>query len=308
MLIGAFIFSLSLWAYSSLNENYYSEIKVPLTVNLPEDRALEVPIEQYLNVKIEGNGWNLFNLNFLKTNAECVINLRSNQLIDSLYQIPRSELLSGINGLTKFEAKDVRPEYLILHTGKISQQEIEINSEIDLVTLPNYIIVGDIEFNPKTVKIRGNDKIIKKIRSWGTESLTIDEIHSDINLTVNLKDTLSGIVKLSTNQVEINAKVQQLAEVTFEDIAIVVKGGKPSGNQYFHPATIDITVRGGVNELQKLTPNKIMAYVLYNELVNDTRGVLKVYVDLPENYTLLRSEPEHVLHFNERKSNYLVNY
>lgn len=301
-LIGAFVFAMALWGYSSLNEIYHSYVNVPLVVELPADRALESPLPESVEVKVEGNGWTLFNLNFMKSNASCNINLKTETIYDSVYRISRSEIITGISGLSKYEPRDVEPDHLELITGKVIENEVPIIPDVTIIPQDNYILVGEYQVSPPSVDIQGNEKIVKKIKSFSTESTKIDNVNSDIKLTLKLKDTLSGIVKTKFEEVEFTAKIEQMAEIIFENIPIVIKGGKLGNYQNLFPIHTNVIIRGGVHEIIKLKKERIMAYVKYNELVTDTKGVLKVYVDLPDNFQLLKSEPEYIYHYIEREA------
>lgn len=299
-LMGAFVFAIALWGYSSLNEIYHSYINVPLRIELPANRALESPLPKSIEVKVEGNGWSLFNLNFMKSNALCNINLKSENIFDSVYRITRSDIITGISGLSKYEPRDVEPDFLELITGKVSEFEVPIIPDVVIETQANYIIVGDYQVSPQTVNIEGNDKIVSKIKSFSTEATKILNVNSDIKITLKLKDTLSGIFKTKFNEVEFTARVQQLAEKQFDNLPLVIKGGKLSYNQFIYPDEISIIIQGGVDEIANLKKERIMAYIKYNELVTDSTGVLKIYVDLPENYKLLKSYPEYIYHYIQR--------
>lgn len=306
--IGSFVFAIALWGYASLNGDYVTLISIPLSTVLPENRALEQPLPEEVSVKVEGTGWNLFNLNFLKSSAQCEINLSDKNINDSLYLINRSEIITSISGLNKFEPRDVYPDNFLLKTGKISEYEVPVISTVELNTFPNYKIVGDIIIKPETIKIRGNEKLVKNINFWNTEYLQFDELNSDITINVPLKDTLSDIISLSTDKVEIKVAVEQMAELILEDVPLVVKGGKMSEYQFLYPSKVKLIIQGGVHQLQKINKERVLAYVNYNDLISDSTGILKTYADIPDDLKLLSVEPQYVYHYIERKGSKFAKY
>lgn len=306
--IGAFIFAIALWSYASLNGEYVTLVKVPLSTVLPENRALEEPLPQEISVKVEGTGWNLFNLNFLKSSAKCQIDLSDKMISDSIYRINRTDIITSITGLNKFEPRDVYPDNMLLKTGQISEYEVPVIGNLELNTYPNYKIVGDIEIKPDKIKIRGNEKLVKNINFWDTEYIRYEELNSDISFKVPLKDTLSGIIDLSRDQVEINVKIEQMAELRIDDIEISYKGGKPGISQIIYPRTASIVIQGGVNQLQNISRDKVMIYLNYNDLLNDSTGLIKTHADVPDQIKLLKIEPEYVYHYIEFINRSLANY
>ena len=306
--IGAFVFAIALWGFASLNGEYMTLVRIPLSARLPSDRALENPLPENLTVKVGGTGWNLFNLNFLKSAAQCEIDLSDKTINDSLYRIDRAEIITSISGLSKFEPRDVYPDNLILKTGKVSEFEVPIIPNIDLETDKDYILIGDLRLDPPTVIIRGNEKIVKNIKSWATVYQVIPDVNSDFKTNVMLKDTLNGIIELSRKDVQVSADIQQMAEITFNDLQLVVKGGKLGEDQILFPSTVSVTLRGGVKVLNKLTGDRIMTYIDYSQLINDSTGVLKTYADFPDGIELLRIEPKYIRHYYFKENNNLKNY
>ena len=67
------------------------------------------------------------------------------------------------------------------------------------------------------------------------------------------------------------------------------------------PPKIFITLRGGVDELSKLTSENINSFIEYKSLENDSTGFVTPLFDLPENISILKYEPKQFKYIIKKK-------
>ncbi len=304
--IAAFLFAVSLWGYTSLNEKYTTRINIPLEVQLPNDRALEESLPDDISLEVKGSGWHLFNIFFFNTSENCFIDLSKKRITDSIYTISRTDILKGVRNLMNLEATDVLPEYMQLITGKITEKEVPVYPDLEVIPRDGFITAEAVKVQPRKVMIRGNDKIIKNVNSWQTARRTMKDVYTDINIKVPLKDTLGGIVDLIPNQVRLASRVEQFAEVTIYDVPVRVTGGVLSKEHTLSAKKIDITVRAAASILDNLTADKFTVTLNYRDILTDSTGIVLPKIESRDKLVILKSHPEVIYHYKRFKESLIA--
>lgn len=293
--IGAFIFSIGLWAYSSLNQEYKTFLSIPLTVELPENRALENPLPTYITIEAKGTGWQLFNNIFLSSSAKCDINLAGTKIKDNAYEINREQILKNIE-VSNVQILNVLPESIYLQTGPVGDYSVPIESMVNIEPRKGFTQVGDVEIKPDLVLISGNDKIVANIQKWTTKNVTFSDAFHTFVAPVDLNDTLMNVLKLNLKTVKAYVNIQQTAEKVFNDVVLKIKGGTLPVSQNLSPNIFTVTIQGGVNLLSTLNSDDFYVYINFSDLMTDSTGIIKPNVKLPANVKLLSIDPPYLYH------------
>ncbi len=297
--IGSVLFAISLWIYTSLNDEYITNVRIPLKVELPENRAPERQPPENLTVKVQGTGWQLFNLSVFNSAKECRLTLDESKFnLDSI-NVTRIELLNSMLGMVNVEPKDVYPEQVSIYTGLIGEKYVKIKLMVNIETKQGFRRVGGLSFKPDSILIRGNKKLIKDINYWPTEELSFKNLYESFEYEVELKDSLAEIVELSESVVLISGEIQQEAEITIPDVNISVRGTKPRINYTINPQRIEITLVGGIKQIENVNPGKISAFVNSYSIVNDTTGIIIPNIVYPDSLELFRIKPSYLYLYKE---------
>jgi hypothetical protein len=295
-LIGAVLLSIALWSYTSLSDTYISLVKLPLIINLPQDRAIEVNPPEKISIEVRGSGWEIFNLVFFNTTAKVEIDLAKENIKDSIYRINRNDIIKNVFHLTNLQAIDVVPNQIVLYTGSRINKEVAVKSNLTIIPKDGFMLIGDQNIQPPIVTISGNEKALKNIEEWMTSYTIIDKVFQDFNVNIPLLDTLQNIVQLSRNNVNITGNIQQIAELTFYDIPININGGSLPDNHTISPKFLKIVVRSGIDELDDLLPENIEASINFSDLINDKTGYIKPNITLPDKIEVINVFPHFISH------------
>ncbi|MFA6570544.1 MAG: hypothetical protein WCT77_04835 [Bacteroidota bacterium] len=296
--IGSIILATALWGYNALNSEYRPVVDIPLTVKLPTDRAIENVLPPKISVKVKGNGWDIFYLMFLTSAAKCNIDLSGKNIKDSLFTVQRADIFKGLEYLMNVEPTDVIPESLVLKTGSIDDKTIPVLSRIDIKPREGFVIVGDVKVEPQYIRVSGNEKIIKSLKKWFTSTYLVKDCYKSQSFVIPLMDSLKETVKLSGKTVTVSFDVQAAAELTIHDVEIKIRGGGSlPKNNYLLPSRINITVRGGVDELTNFDRSKVSAVVEFSDIINDSLGILvpKIIVE-DKTVKIINVEPGFLYH------------
>ena len=296
--LGAMFFAIALWVYVSLSTEYVINTQVPLIIQLPIDRAIEVPPPETIAIDVKGTGWHLFNFLFVGSSANCLINLEKATFTDSVYEISRTDILKGMQHLVNVQAIDavIEDNKLRLITGKAGDYTIPIKSEVTIKPKEGFILVGNVITNPDSLIITGNEKIATAFTEWKTENIKFDNLFLPFSAKVPLSTNFSNIVKLSIKEVDVTADIQQEAAITFADIPVDIIEGKLPKNNYLMPIVIRITIKGGIDDISNLSPDKIKVQVNINKILNDSTGIIIPEIILPKNLKVASINPPYLYH------------
>ena len=154
---------------------------------------------------------------------------------------------------------------------------------------------------PDSVSIQGSSYLVNKIKSIQTESKYFNNVNSDIAGIIKLKDTLSNIVKIDPSQISFYYKVELSAEKSFDDIAVNVINIPEDKEVLLIPPKVNLSVRGGVEQLSQISMSDIKVNVEFNLIESDTLGFIIPEVNIPEELNLLKIEPQKLQYIIKKK-------
>jgi len=295
--LGSILFATSLWGYTSLNHEYTPFVKVPLSVLLPADKAIENPLPENISIKVKGTGWQLFYLIFFNRTKECTVDLSDKAISDNEYIITRTDILKGIQNIVDVEPIDVLPESVKLIIGQLVTRKVPVNPIIAITPRDGFVAMANYKLKPDSIEITGNETTVRNIRFWNTRPTNIDGVYKHTAMSLALSDTLSTIIKLSRSSVNIYFDVQQEADITIYDIPIRIRGGSLPKNHKLKPEKISVIVQGGINQIAEISKYDIDSYIDYNELINDTTGIIKPKIEINEKVNNFYPHPRYIYHY-----------
>ena len=288
ILIFSFIFALALWLYIELNLSYSLDIAIPVEVQTSKSQALSEEIPSTIDVRVKGKGWDLLNMLISKnikynidiTKMKRDTRIATQQFVDERLNIQPSVSILGIN-----------PDTININFDNVSTKVVPVRDNIVMNLKEGYVIVGNPELNPDSVDVQGAGYLINKIKYIPSEVSVFNNVNSDIEGFVNLKDTLSNLVNISTKRVNFRYNVQLSAEKNFEAIDVTVLNVPEDKEVLLIPPKMNLSLRGGVDQLTRFSPNEIIISIEFGKIETDTLGFIIPEVKIPENVNILNMEP-----------------
>jgi len=298
--ITAFIFSVFLWMYVNLNFTYSININVPLDVNMTKNQALSSDLPEFIDVNLKGKGWELLSI-IIKKNIAIKLDLSTykkdtrislSQSVSEILNLPSSLSITGMN-----------PDTLYLTFDNITTKMIRVRNNLRVIPKSGYAIIGDPKVSPDSVKITGAMSVLNKIKYLFTESLTIENVSSNFSREAAIKDTLTNIIKIEPNKITISYKIELSAEKNFEDIEVKILDIPADKEALLIPPKIKLYLRGGVDELSKISAQEINAYIDYRQIENDNLGYVLPEIKLPVEATVIKYEPDKFQYIIKNRNN-----
>ena len=278
-----------MWLYISLIQIYNTELSVPLKVKLTEKQAITTEIPKDINLVIRGKGWDLLGI-LVSKKVEYVLDL-TNYKKDTRINIMQSagEVLNLPLGVS---IVSIYPDALDITFDNITEKIVKVKNNASVTTKDGYIIVGSPLIEPDSIMITGAFSVLSKIKYIPTENVVFENLNSRLTKSVKLKDTLSNLIFYEQKTVNITYNIQLSADKEFDNILVNLINEPGDKEVLIIPPKIKLTLRGGVDDLAKVTSEDLSVSIDYKSLLKDTTGFVIPDIKMPLNLDLLKFEPE----------------
>ncbi len=283
------VFASALWLYISLNLSYSLDVSIPIEILTTKSQALTEEIPNSIDVKVKGKGWDLLNILIskdLKYSLDISKLKKDSKIITEQFVNERLNLQQSVSIL------EINPDTISINFDKVFEKLVPLKNNIVLNLKEGYSIVGNPVLIPDSVKLQGASYLLNKIKFIPTEAKVINNVNSDIQGVVNIKDTLSNLIKVDLKQVNFRYKIQLSAEKNFEDLLINVLNVPIDKEVLLIPPKLNVSLRGGVEQLSQITPSDVIVNVEFGKLENDTLGFVIPDLIIPDETSLLKIEPQ----------------
>ncbi|PKL80621.1 MAG: hypothetical protein CVV25_03730 [Ignavibacteriae bacterium HGW-Ignavibacteriae-4] len=272
-IVGAILLAITLWAYTTLNNEYVTFVKVPLKVIMPNNRAIENPIPQDLDIEVKGKGWDIFNLLFFNTSKEISLDLSKQRIEKNDIEVGRQQILKSVRYIGNLETIDALPDNVEIRTGISGEYFVEVEPNVKIIPTQGFTLVEGPNVEPERIRIKGNNKIVSNIKTWKTEYTIINDVSNKFRVKIALQDTLESIVAKSRQSVFLFGKLEQIAERTFKDVPYTLINGKAESYDIM-PKRFEVTVRGGITAVSQVERSDIELILDANEVYNTSSSTV----------------------------------
>lgn len=282
------IFSILLWVFVSLSDVYFTSFTVPIVFkNIPKGYAIGQVSEKIISLSLKGQGWQLAPLSFGRKHKFAVpVEKKAGEqtvLVRNLY---------GANTwlTSNLQVIETTPHIIKFRLEKIRSKKVQVVIENKINIQNGYGIVSKIKIIPKVITISGARSIIKKINFVKTEPITFLNVENKVSREVPIQ-AIDG-VSFNPKKCLIKFDVERIVEKTFENVTVKVKYTPSTRKILLLPPSITIILRGGMNQLSKMTNKDLQAYITYKQALRDTLGTIVPHITIPPFTELLDVKPE----------------
>ncbi len=286
------IIAIFIWLYAVTEKQYEHIFQAQVVlINQPKDYVVLKNYTKKIGVQIQGSGKLLLRA---LINAKIEINVdiahQTKSPINVKLNLNNLKLPASTTNLTpiKFVDKDT----LVFFIEPIHTKETLINHEIHIQIALGYTIVGGIKVQPQRVLLTGPQRLIEETNFIVTADLKFENVVSDVSGEIELINPYPLDLSMDIQSTKYFADVQLLEEKEFLDISIKVLNAPIGVQASVLPSTLSLKIKGGIEIIDSMNKNDILAYVDYGEYKITGEIFLLPYIELPADLTYFDISPD----------------
>lgn len=187
---------------------------------------------------------------------------------------------------------NIKPDTVTVTLDELIVQKIEIEPDFKGEPAIGYKLLSDeVRLDPNAVLVQGPKSVLEKITSAKTAPIDLVGRIRSFYRTVEVPMP-TGAKPMSESLVSVYVPIrEEFGEQEFKDIPVLVLQTPDIEEDFdLDPEKVDLVLKGSKRYLEKLDPEKIIAYVELNESSKDSYE-LPLQVVLPENVSLKDTQP-----------------
>ncbi len=291
-IIASVILSILVWLSVSMNNQYSVTVRVPFRVSgLSPGLSLASPVPSYILVRIRGTGWQVAS-SYVSTTAS--INFDASTLTRRHTVLTSRDLGYSLDVGSSAQVLGLEPDTVIVNIDSTISKSVPVQPMINVNPREGFMIVGSPEVTPDTVTITGARSLLRNIREWETRPRQFEKVINSISTTIPLSDTLARIVKVSAREAKVSVDVEQVADNTYRNIPIRIEDNRDSANILLLPPTVNVTVRGGINDMASVTPDSFVVSVSMKRLIRSGSIFFHPTVKAPRQLQVISVQPDSI--------------
>jgi hypothetical protein len=283
-------FSIILWGAISLNEEYFTGIKIPVKFLYSADSnaVSKVSVEE-VTLNIKGQGWQLAKL-LLSENLAFTIRTKDRYGKQEISL--KSELEYNSWFSTNLQILEIIPDRISFFVEHAVSRKVKIVPNIKISFEEGYIQTDSIKLSKDSVTIYGPLSEINKIQYVSTKHYTFLDINKKIRERVELEP--QKLFGYSFNSVFVTIDAQKVVDKTFTNISVEATDVPEKYELQLIPQQINLRLRGGLNVLSKMSNEEIKAFVKFENAFKDTLGYLVPEIKTLPFIEVLETEPQKI--------------
>jgi len=248
--------AVALWMIVSGEETVERGLRVPLELQqLPPGLELNGDIPATVDVRVRGASGTLSRL--AASDVIAVLDLRDAQAGRRLFPITPEQFRAPFG----VEVVQVQPSSVALAVEPSMSKQVPVMPAVDGHPAPGYA-VGTLTAEPKTVEVVGPESAVRRISEAVTEPVSVNDAREPIKQNVTL-----GLIEPS-----LRLKNTRVASVTVDIVPAPLERalrGRPvhlrntgaTLEAQAVPSTVDLTIRGSRDTLNRVEADAVAAYV-----------------------------------------------
>ncbi|MBU0475888.1 MAG: YbbR-like domain-containing protein [Bacteroidetes bacterium] len=276
------LFSITLWIFVSFSYEYTNTIRVPIKfTDIREGNAILSQSTNEINLTLKGQGWILAQIS---SGSDVFFQIST----DEKFGVQRKDVREAISENSwinpSVQVAMISPAFVDYKIERIKYKNVPIVSDAAISIEKGYNLVSEIILNPDSLKISGPQSLVNSIQNISTEAEIFENIDENISTQIALKPL--RYIQYENQFTNIEFKVQKIVDKTFNNVPVKVENVPNLRTLELFPPNVDITLRGGLENVGKMSVDSVSISVDFNDAFLDSLGVLYPKITIP-NFTVL---------------------
>ncbi len=294
-----FIISTVIWSLIKLSNVYDAEILYPIEyINIPENKVIVNKVDSFVVIHVKTTGFKLLEYKYIKKPRPLRIDLtrlyKKNKtenadyfLLTSLLQYQLQQQVGSKNQLVS-----VKPDTLNFSFEDSYSKKVPIKLNLDLNFKKQYAIYDSIIVKPDSIIVTGANKILKDIQYIETEKKSINNLSTNIELKLRLKNSYpKNLISIPDSLIKVLLHVEKYTESVLElPVNLVNDDNNPSIKIF--PDKINVTFLVAMKDYKNINKDEFTVVADYAKHIGNT---MKIYLlRYPSKIRITKLDPEKI--------------
>ena len=271
-LLYSFIIAFIFWFFIKSEDTYSVTTKIPLVArNLQEQKTYKEEVPESIIVTLKGSGRAFIWLRFFDSFYEdykAVLDLSRiadeyNFELDQYYKNNPEKIVLPPSLELEF-VEVISPRNIKINLDQYLVKKVPIRSQVIISTEPGYVQVGNQAFIPDSISIGGPQEVVDAIAFVNTEKDTMEGLVSSIEGELSIINP-NKLVNFDPKKVQGYIDIQPISETIVTGIPVKLINKPNDINVFVNPATVSLTIVGGLNEIAGVTSNDIEVMINFEK-------------------------------------------
>lgn len=303
-----FMFSSLLWFLNALNQEYNTEIRVPVEFyNLPKGKTNVSELPENLKVAVKAFGYSIFKFEMRKNFTQFKIDLSSATFSkmyfnDSTWFYSLSkEFIDQLDNqfAGDMKAEFIKPDTLYFHFTQLISKKVPVISNVKIVPVEQYILKDKVHFKPDSVVLKGSALALESINSIKTDSYLFENVSSNLSESINLQ-SIDGII-ISPKKVLLLANIEEYTELNFKVNIKTINVPEDLKLNLF-PSYVTVFYKVGISSYKNIKASDFEVIVDFKSIVENMGNKIETNViTYPSDVYSFYQTPEFVEYVVDKK-------
>jgi len=285
------LIAIFLWFYVATDNVFEHEISFPLRIsNQPTDFVPVKPLPESVSVRVRGVGKELISL-YAVRDREVEINLDGLGL-DTTVELHIGMIRDIPSDMNIIPLGIVSPKTVHIQLDEQISRRIPVRSNLRLVPMDSYMIVGDVRLNPDSIIIEGPKTLVDTMHYVSTVASDYVELVRRIEGRVSLEKPAASTVMYSRDKVSFSADIQRIGEIQLTEIPVHISHLPPGIKGMVIPSTLTLELQGGVNVLRQLRKEDVSATIDYRSRHRYPGNRIPATIQVPQDISFSNVQPQ----------------
>ncbi|MBN2664092.1 MAG: YbbR-like domain-containing protein [Bacteroidales bacterium] len=297
-----------LWFLNALNQEYTTEIKIPVNFyNMPHNKANVSELPKNFMATVKAYGYNILKFQLKKNFVPLKIDLSEvqfNHFSDNdtnRYYILTASYSDYIENelQANMTVEIIKPDTVYFQFTTYKEKYVPVIVNADIKAESQFTIKDNFILTPDSVLIGGPSIILDTITNVKTAFFSLQNLNKITNYVAEIQP-ISGLV-ISPPSINLTINIEEYTEIRY-NIPIITINVPDSVELLLFPNYVNIVCKVGVNDYELIKPADFKVIVDYNYIYGNMGSQLETeIISYPDNIYEFYQTPEFVEYIIEKK-------
>ncbi|MET3979402.1 YbbR domain-containing protein [Mucilaginibacter sp. UYP25] len=204
------------WMFTTLSNPYKFSIKqVIVFKNAPQKRAFHPLQPDTVNAMVQGTGWQMLMFRMNDEKKAITVDLHT---IDPKNYVVLSSQLKQINTNKELEHEiiAITPDTLFFDFSSRTVKRVPVELVQAITYQKQFAQSDNVNIKPRYVTISGPAEVLKKISTWKTDTVKINDANEDFYGRIKVQGVKEGNLSVLPKTVTVNIPIDEFTEKTID--------------------------------------------------------------------------------------------